>query len=144
MTSRNSTNELGQPCVRRSGVESGFADRAGTKWIGWPSISGTNFSNLFRRASGARQPKAVCQWWGGQLAPELGVTTRTIRNDVDRLRELEYPMDSATGVEGGYRMGVGAELPPLLLDNEEATAVALGLRTLAVGAITGIDDTTLR
>src|ERR671933_2648086 len=67
-------------------------------------------------------------WNGPQLARELGVTTRTIRKDVDRLRALGYPIDAAPGVAGGYRLGAGTSLPPLLLDDEEAVAVAAGLR----------------
>jgi predicted DNA-binding transcriptional regulator YafY len=63
---------------------------------------------------------------------------------MERLRELGYPVDSTSGVAGGYRLGAGAELPPLLLDNDEAAAVALGLRSLAGGAIAGIEETSLR
>jgi predicted DNA-binding transcriptional regulator YafY len=83
-------------------------------------------------------------WTGGQLAERLGVTTRTIRNDIGRLRELGYPVDATPGVTGGYRLGVGAALPPLLLDDDEAVAVAVGLRTAAGGTITGIEETSLR
>ena len=68
-------------------------------------------------------------WTSAELADRLGVTTRTIRNDVDRLRELGYPVDARPGVAGGYRLGTGGALPPLLLDDEEAVAVAVGLRT---------------
>jgi predicted DNA-binding transcriptional regulator YafY len=67
-------------------------------------------------------------WPGPELAGRLGVSTRTIRNDVARLRELGYPVDAETGRAGHYRLGVGASLPPLLLDDDEAVAVALGLR----------------
>ena len=63
-------------------------------------------------------------WSGPELAERLGVTTRTVRRDVDRLRQLGYPVDAAPGVAGGYRLGSGADLPPLLLDDDEATAVA--------------------
>src|SRR6266581_3256998 len=73
-------------------------------------------------------------WTGPQLAERLGVTTRTVRNDVERLRQLGYPVDAAPGVSGGYRLGMGAALPPLLLDDDEAVAVAIGLRTAAGGA----------
>jgi predicted DNA-binding transcriptional regulator YafY len=83
-------------------------------------------------------------WTGTQLAERLGVTTRTIRNDVGRLRELGYPVDATPGVSGGYRLGVGAALPPLLLDDDEAVAVAVGLRTAAGGSVTGIDEMSLR
>jgi predicted DNA-binding transcriptional regulator YafY len=67
-------------------------------------------------------------WPGPELAGRLGVSVRTIRHDVARLRELGYPVDAATGRAGRYRLGVGAALPPLLLDDDEAVAVALGLR----------------
>lgn len=69
-------------------------------------------------------------WTAPELAARLGVTERTVRNDVARLRELGYPVDGLRGRAGHYRLGVGAKLPPLLLDDEEAVAVAVGLRTL--------------
>lgn len=84
------------------------------------------------------------EWTGPELAARLGVTTRTIRNDVTRLRNLGYPVDAAPGTTGGYRLGVGAVLPPLLLDDDEAVAVAVGLRTAAGGTVTGIEETSLR
>src|SRR4029453_13299299 len=84
-------------------------------------------------------------WNGAQLADELGVTTRTVRKDVARLRMLGYPVDGAPGVAGGYRLGAGTSLPPLLLDDEEAVAVVVGLRTAgAVGGVAGIEETSLR
>jgi predicted DNA-binding transcriptional regulator YafY len=83
-------------------------------------------------------------WTSTELATRLGVTTRTIRNDVDRLRGLGYPVDARPGVAGGYRLGTGGALPPLLLDDEEAVAVAIGLRTAASGSITGIEETSVR
>ena len=79
-------------------------------------------------------------WTSIELATRLGVTTRTIRNDVDRLRGLGYPVDARPGVAGGYRLGTGGALPPLLLDDEEAVAVAVGLRTAASGSIAGIEE----
>ncbi|EFC85927.1 YafY family protein [Parafrankia sp. EUN1f] len=82
-------------------------------------------------------------WPGAELAERLGVTTRTVRRDVDRLRDLGYPVESATGTRGGYRLGAGAALPPLLLDDDEAVAVAVGLRA-ATGTVTGIEETSLR
>jgi predicted DNA-binding transcriptional regulator YafY len=81
-------------------------------------------------------------WTSTELATRLGVTTRTIRNDVDRLRGLGYPVDARPGVAGGYRLGAGGALPPLLLDDEEA--VAVGLRTAANGSIAGIEETSVR
>jgi len=83
-------------------------------------------------------------WTSTELATRLGVSTRTIRNDVGRLRGLGYPVDARPGVAGGYRLGTGAALPPLLLDDEEAVAVAVGLRTAASGSIAGIEETSVR
>jgi len=81
-------------------------------------------------------------WTGPELAERLGVTDRTVRKDVDRLRLLGYPVDAVRGPHGRYRLGVGASLPPLLLDEEEAVAVAVGLR--AATGITGIEETSAR
>jgi predicted DNA-binding transcriptional regulator YafY len=81
--------------------------------------------------------EAQRDWTGPQLAERLGVTTRTVRNDVERLRTLGYPVDAAPGARGGYRLGVGAALPPLLLDDDEAVAVAIGLRAVVGGAAAG-------
>jgi predicted DNA-binding transcriptional regulator YafY len=83
-------------------------------------------------------------WTSAELAARLGVTTRTIRNDVGRLRGLGYPVDARPGVAGGYRLGTGGGMPPLLLDDDEAVAVAIGLRTAATGSITGIEETSVR
>jgi predicted DNA-binding transcriptional regulator YafY len=83
-------------------------------------------------------------WTGTELAARLDVTTRTIRHDMDRLRGLGYPVDARPGVAGGYRLGSGGALPPLLLDDEEAVAVAVGLRTAASGSIAGIEETSVR
>lgn len=83
-------------------------------------------------------------WTSAELATRLGVTTRTIRNDVTRLRELGYPVDARPGVAGGYRLGTDGALPPLLLDDEEAVAVAIGLRTAASASIAGIEETSVR
>src|SRR6516225_5604278 len=83
-------------------------------------------------------------WTSAELAGRLGVTTRTIRHDVDRLRGLGYPVNARPGVAGGYRLGAGGSLPPLLLDDEEAVAVAVGLRTAASGSIAGIEETSVR
>ncbi|WP_018351359.1 helix-turn-helix transcriptional regulator [Longispora albida] len=84
------------------------------------------------------------QWAGADLADRLGVTTRTVRNDVERLRILGYQVRSSTGTTGGYQLGAGSAMPPLLLDDEEAVAVAAGLRVAATGGITGIEETSLR
>src|ERR1700739_3618460 len=77
------------------------------------------------------------EWTGPELADRLGVGARTIRRDIDKLRSLGYPVEAAPGVAGGYRLGTGAQLPPLLLDDAEAVAVAVGLRTAASGSVSG-------
>jgi len=82
-------------------------------------------------------------WRGAELAERLEVTERTVRRDVDRLRELGYPVDATPGSEGGYRLGAGAHLPPLLFDDDEAVAVAVGLRAAAGAAIGGIEETSV-
>ena len=84
------------------------------------------------------------EWTGSELAERLEVGARTIRRDVDKLRSLGYPVEAAPGVAGGYRLGAGGELPPLLLDDAEAVAVAVGLRTAATGSIAGIEETSVR
>jgi predicted DNA-binding transcriptional regulator YafY len=81
-------------------------------------------------------------WTGAELAGRLEVTTRTIRSDIEKLRNLGYPVHASPGVAGGYRLGAGAALPPLLLDDDEAVAVAVGLRT-ATG-VEGIQETSVR
>ncbi|MEM6994900.1 MAG: YafY family protein [Myxococcota bacterium] len=83
-------------------------------------------------------------WSGADLAERLEVTERTVRRDVDRLRSLGYPVISSVGVAGGYQLGAGASLPPLHLDDDEALAVALGLRTVAVGNVVGVEQAALR
>jgi len=84
------------------------------------------------------------EWTGQELADRLEVGARTIRRDVEKLRSLGYPVEAAPGVAGGYRLGAGGELPPLLLDDAEAIAVAVGLRTAASGSIAGIEETSVR
>lgn len=83
-------------------------------------------------------------WSGEELAERLGVSGRTLRRDVDRLRELGYPVDATPGAAGGYRLAAGSHLPPLLLDDDEAVAIAVGLRAAAGAAVAGIEDTALR
>ncbi|MGP3957940.1 helix-turn-helix transcriptional regulator [Nonomuraea sp. 3N208] len=83
-------------------------------------------------------------WTGAELAGRLEVGLRTVRRDIDRLRDLGYPVDATPGVAGGYRLGVGAALPPLLLDDEEAVAVAISLRTAATGNVAGLEEGSLR
>jgi predicted DNA-binding transcriptional regulator YafY len=83
-------------------------------------------------------------WSGADLAQRLDVTSRTLRRDVDRLRGLGYPVHSTSGTAGGYQLGAGAHLPPLLLDDDEAVAVALGLRTAASGSVAGTEEASVR
>src|SRR6187200_3222580 len=83
-------------------------------------------------------------WSGAELADRLAVSGRTIRRDVERLRALGYPVDSLTGPAGGYRLRAGTAMPPLLLDDDEAIAIAVGLRTAARASVTGIEETAVR
>jgi predicted DNA-binding transcriptional regulator YafY len=98
-------------------------------------------ARLLRLLSLLQSPR---EWTGAELATRLDVTTRTVRNDVGRLRNLGYPVHATRGPVGGYRLGAGSSLPPLLLDDEEAVAVAAGLRTAATGSIAGIEESSLR
>src|ERR671911_2356759 len=83
-------------------------------------------------------------WPGGELAERLEVSGRTIRRDVERLRDLGYPVESATGQAGGYRLRAGTAMPPLLLDDDDAIAIAVGLGTAARASVTGIEETAVR
>jgi predicted DNA-binding transcriptional regulator YafY len=83
-------------------------------------------------------------WRGDELAERLGVSARTIRRDIERLRDLGYPVESLTGPAGGYRFRAGSAMPPLLLDDEEVIAIAVGLRTAARASVTGIEETAVR
>jgi predicted DNA-binding transcriptional regulator YafY len=83
-------------------------------------------------------------WPGGELADRLEVSGRTIRRDVERLRQLGYPVESLTGPAGGYRLRAGTAMPPLLLDDEEAIAIGVGLRTAARVSVTGIEEAAVR
>ncbi|MER7420714.1 YafY family protein [Micromonospora peucetia] len=84
------------------------------------------------------------EWPGSELAARLDVSLRTIRRDVERLRELGYPVRATMGADGGYRLVAGRAMPPLLLDDEEAVAIAVGLRTAAGHAVTGIEEASVR
>jgi predicted DNA-binding transcriptional regulator YafY len=83
-------------------------------------------------------------WPGSELAERLGVSARTVRRDIDRLRGLGYPVESLPGVAGGYRLQAGAAMPPLLLDDDEAIAIAVGLRTAARASVIGIEEASVR
>lgn len=82
-------------------------------------------------------------WTAGELARRLEVTPRTIRRDVTRLRDLGYPVEAMAGPGGGYRLGDGGKLPPLLLDDDEAVAVALGLRVSSASVVGGLEESAL-
>lgn len=83
-------------------------------------------------------------WPGPELARSLEVTERTVRRDIDKLRSLGYPVDATAGAAGGYRLAAGTRLPPLLLDDNEALAVAFALRSAAVGTVSGMEEHALR
>ncbi|CAM5343288.1 helix-turn-helix transcriptional regulator [Streptomyces fumanus] len=84
------------------------------------------------------------EWPGGELAERLGVSRRTVRRDIDRLRELGYPVRASMGADGGYRLVAGKAMPPLVLDDEEAVAIAVGLRAGAGHAVEGVDEASVR
>ncbi|WP_159623136.1 helix-turn-helix transcriptional regulator [Ruania rhizosphaerae] len=84
------------------------------------------------------------EWTGAALAARLGVTDRTVRRDIDKLRELGYPIRAAAGVAGGYQLGAGGRLPPLLLEDDEALAVALGLSAVAASPVSGVSESSVR
>ncbi|OBA92821.1 MULTISPECIES: YafY family protein [Mycolicibacterium] len=83
-------------------------------------------------------------WTGQELADRLGVTGRSVRRDIERLRDLGYPVHASKGRDGGYQLGAGAALPPLLLDPEEAVAMAVCLRLAAGGSVAGVGESALR
>ncbi|MDI9836077.1 helix-turn-helix transcriptional regulator [Streptomyces sp. KAU_LT] len=84
------------------------------------------------------------EWPGGELAGRLGVSRRTVRRDIDRLRELGYPVQATKGSDGGYRLVAGKAMPPLVLDDEEAVAIAVGLRAGAGHAVEGVEEASVR
>ncbi|TWP38992.1 helix-turn-helix transcriptional regulator [Leekyejoonella antrihumi] len=94
------------------------------------------------RLLGLLQARSV--WTGDELAQRLGVTQRSVRRDVDRLRELGYPVQASRGIGGGYQLGAGRALPPLLLDQDEAVAVAVCLRLAAGGTVAGVGEAAVR
>jgi len=83
-------------------------------------------------------------WAGADLAGRLGISVRTLRRDVDRLRELGYPVEAQRGVDGGYALTPGAALPPLLLDDDEAVALAVGLQAAASVEVASMAETSVR
>ena len=98
-------------------------------------------ARLLRLLSLLQTPR---DWTGSELASRLEVSARTVRNDIERLRSLGYPVHATRGSIGGYRLEAGAAMPPLLLEDDEAIAIAVGLRTAAGGAVGGIEETSLR
>ncbi|MFD9703290.1 helix-turn-helix transcriptional regulator [Lentzea sp. NPDC059081] len=98
-------------------------------------------ARLLRLLSLLQMPR---EWPGSELARRLDVTPRTVRRDVDRLRDLGYPVEATLGALGGYRLAAGTAMPPLLLDDEEAVAIAVGLRTAARQPVAGIAEASLR
>ncbi|WP_067816240.1 helix-turn-helix transcriptional regulator [Nocardia inohanensis] len=98
-------------------------------------------ARLLRLLSLLQTPR---EWPGSELADRLGVSDRTVRRDIDRLRELGYPVAATMGTTGGYRLVAGAAMPPLLVDDEEAVAIAVGLRAAAGSAVTGIEEASVR
>lgn len=98
-------------------------------------------SRLLRLLSLLQMPR---EWTGAEIADRLEVSGRTVRKDIERLRDLGYPVEATRGRVGGYRMGAGATMPPLLLDDEEAVATAVGLMTTSARGIAGIEEASLR
>lgn len=80
------------------------------------------------------------RWHGHELTERLDISERTLRRDIDRLRALGYPVHADRGVDGGYQLGAGARLPPLLINSNEAVAIAVGLRHAASQPIAGISE----
>lgn len=83
-------------------------------------------------------------WSGAELAERLGISGRTLRRDIDRLRELGYPVEAERGVDGGYQLAPGASLPPLVLDDEEAVALVVGLQSAALSSVAGVAESSVR
>ena len=98
-------------------------------------------ARLFRLLSLLQNPR---DWPGSELAARLEVTGRTVRRDVERLRDLGYPVEALMGPIGGYRLVGGAAMPPLLLDDEEAVAIAIGLRTVVAHPVVGVEEASVR
>jgi predicted DNA-binding transcriptional regulator YafY len=103
-------------------------------------MSETSSARLLRLLALLQTPR---HWSGAELAERLTVEIRTVRRDIERLRSLGYPVHAVPGV-AGYRLGEGATVPPLLLDDDEAVAIAVGLGTAAGNAVTGIEESSVR
>ena len=98
-------------------------------------------SRLLRLLSLLQTPR---DWTGAELASRLEVSPRTVRNDIERLRDLGYPVHATRGSIGGYRLDAGTSMPPLLLEDDEAVAVAIAMRTATGGAVEGLEESSLR
>ncbi|GAA3164077.1 YafY family protein [Planomonospora alba] len=98
-------------------------------------------SRLLRLLSLLQTPR---EWPGSELAGRLGVSRRTVRRDIERLRTLGYPVEATMGAAGGYRLVAGTAMPPLLLDDEEAVAITIGLSTATRHPVRGIEEASVR
>jgi predicted DNA-binding transcriptional regulator YafY len=98
-------------------------------------------ARLFQLLSLLQRPRA---WSGTELAERLEVSPRTVRRDIEHLRDLGYPVDGTMGASGGYRLVAGGSMPPLLVDDDEAVAIAVGLRVAAGHAVEGIEEASVR
>jgi predicted DNA-binding transcriptional regulator YafY len=98
-------------------------------------------ARLFQLLSLLERPRS---WSATELAARLETSTRTVRRDVERLRDLGYPVEATMGAAGGYRLVAGGAMPPLVLDDDEAVALVVGLRTAAGRGVTGIDEASIR
>ncbi|MBF6350937.1 YafY family transcriptional regulator [Nocardia flavorosea] len=83
-------------------------------------------------------------WPGTELAERLGISPRTLRRDIDRLRDLGYPVEAQRGVDGGYQLAAGAALPPLMVDDDEAVALVIGLQVAMQGMVEGVAESSVR
>src|SRR5215210_11726 len=142
---RTSPKRLTRPVTLIAGGIPGGYERLRTGnvlvlWQAWPAMSETS-GRLLKLLS---LLQARRDWPGEELARRLEVSVRTIRRDVERLRRLGYPVDALPGPAGGYRLHAGTAMPPLLLDDDEAVAIAVGLRTAAGASVSGIEETSIR
>jgi predicted DNA-binding transcriptional regulator YafY len=113
-----------------------------------PDLKGATLADMANTSTRTLRLLSLLQthryWPGAELAERLGVSVRTLRRDVDRLRELGYPVEAQRGADGGYQLAPGAALPPLVLDDDEAVALAVGLQSAAQGAVAGLAEASVR
>jgi predicted DNA-binding transcriptional regulator YafY len=113
-----------------------------------PDLNSARITNMANTSSRTLRLLSLLQthryWPGGELADRLEVSVRTLRRDIDRLRELGYPVEANRGVDGGYQLAAGAALPPLVVDDEEAVALAVGMQAATQGAVAGIEEAAVR